>query len=370
MKDRGRNLLVGLTVIISLVCLAAMTIIFRELPEFLQMGYRHHLRFSNASGVKEGSDVLLAGRRIGRVTRMEFTGGDARRGITLTVLIDADENVPGDVNAYIRSAGLAGTAYIDLVSDGLPPGARRKDPRSRQPLQWLPKDQALVIAGGLARSAGLIPPDLRSEIRGAMSSLKRLADTLNGFFSTPDAATTGPAQAASSAPADTRPASARNIHTMLAKLAASLDAVHGLLGDKQMQADFKAGVANFKTAAANVGAAAQAAGKAMAEAKDLFSQAKVAVDGVSQATKSASKRFDDLTGRLIDDAAQLEKLLGTLQRAAAKIDSGEGTAARLINDPKLYEGLLDATAQLQQTLATLQKLLEQWKRDGVQLKLK
>jgi len=76
MKERTRNLLVGLTVMVALVVMGGMILVFQELPGFLQMGYRVKLRFPGASGITEGSDVLLAGRRIGRVTHVEFTDGD------------------------------------------------------------------------------------------------------------------------------------------------------------------------------------------------------------------------------------------------------------------------------------------------------
>ncbi|KKL46294.1 hypothetical protein LCGC14_2346990, partial [marine sediment metagenome] len=64
------------------------------------------------------------------------------------------------------------------------------------------------------------------------------------------------------------------------------------------------------------------------------------------------------------------ELLTSLHRSAERIESGQGTAGKLINDPRLYEDLVEATGQLKTTLETLQKLLEKWDAEGVNLKLK
>ena len=124
MKERTRNVLVGLTVLVALVVLGGMIIIFQELPDFLRLGYPVKIRFPSGSGLATGSDVMLVGQRVGRVTDVEFTDGDARKGVTVTAMIDRDVNVPGKVNAYVRSRGFTGNAIIDMVADGKSPGAQ------------------------------------------------------------------------------------------------------------------------------------------------------------------------------------------------------------------------------------------------------
>jgi hypothetical protein len=50
-----------------------------------------------------------------------------------------------------------------------------------------------------------------------------------------------------------------------------------------------------------------------------------------------------------------------------KINEGEGTAGRLINDGKLYENLLENTEQLQILLEDLIPVIEKLKEKGVTL---
>ncbi len=355
MTDRRRNLLVGITVLTAMIILGGMIVIFRELPGFMRPGYELRFTYWDTGCVREGSDVLLAGIRIGRVSEITFTGGDAREGVTIIATIESDINIPGDVNAYFqRGGGLSGDGVIALSRDGRTPGSDRK-------IAWLPKDEVFTMPvcwppGGGGRR--LLPNELVTDIREAMRSFKSLAETLNTFLTPPPAhaaATTVPTTTTTGAPARPSTPTPPNLHTTLAKLDAALDAINKNLGDKENQANFKAALANFNIAAS----------AATAAMEDLGSMA----GDVSSATKSASKRFDELMAGLTADADRLGKVLTSLHRTAVKIEKGQGTAGKIINDPALYENLLNATKQLQTTLDTLQELLEKWKTEGVKMKL-
>ena len=62
-------------------------------------------------------------------------------------------------------------------------------------------------------------------------------------------------------------------------------------------------------------------------------------------------------------------ILDRFQSVATKVDQGQGTAGKLINDPKLYEALLDSSQELSLTIKDLKRLVEQWEQEGVSLKL-
>jgi len=356
--------MVGISVCVALTALGAMIIIFQELPGFLQVGYVVKLHFPDSGGVTESSDVLLFGKRIGRVTGVRFADDDPRKRIEITALINSDVNIPGDVNAYVGVRGFAGGAVVQLRSDGYPPGADRKDP-SGQPLAWIPKTGQFAIQGQMARGGGgLIPAELRRQIGQASMSIKRLADKLDLFF-TPPQPTTAPGQ---TPPAEALPPA--NIYTTLAKLDAALDAVTKTLGDAENQANFRESLKKLSNALDSFQKAADAAREGVAEARELFGKAKLTFTEVTNATKSASKRFDDLAGRLIDDADRLGDVLTSFRRFAAKLDSGDGTAGKLINDSELYHNLVDASAQFKTALDQLEDLLAEWKQNGVKVKLK
>ncbi len=364
-------MLVGATVMLALIILGGMIIIFRELPAFVRPGYELRFTHWDTGPVREGSDVLLAGIRIGRVSEITFTEGNARKGVTIIATIDQDVSIPGNVNAYFRSGGFAGGGAIELSSDRKSPGSERTDPITKGLLAWLPKDNAFTMKVGWRPDGGIGPISgkLVKEIREAMCSFKNLADSLDTFLAPPPAPPTGAATSAPSAtttttaPATPRPKAPPNLQTTIAKLDAALDAIAKNLGDKENQANFKAALANLNTAAA-------ASVEAMKGLKTMVDDVKGTMGDVSGAAKAASKRFDDLMTHLINDADRLAKVLTSMHRITTKIDKGQGTAGRLINDPALYENLVNAAKQLQTTLDSLQLLLDKWKKEGVRLKVK
>ena len=58
------------------------------------------------------------------------------------------------------------------------------------------------------------------------------------------------------------------------------------------------------------------------------------------------------------------------QDLTIRTDKGEGTIGKLVNDPKLYQNLLETTDQLSVSAKDLRRLFEQWEQEGVSLKLK
>jgi hypothetical protein len=67
---------------------------------------------------------------------------------------------------------------------------------------------------------------------------------------------------------------------------------------------------------------------------------------------------------------QAATILKNIESATAKLDAGNGSAAMLLNDPRLYENLYDTSRQLSETIATFRRLVEQWEQEGVTFKLK
>jgi phospholipid/cholesterol/gamma-HCH transport system substrate-binding protein len=80
--------------------------------------------------------------------------------------------------------------------------------------------------------------------------------------------------------------------------------------------------------------------------------------------------LDRVTSQVNDRMMQLSKLLDTFQSISSKIDQGNGTAGMLMNDPKLYQNLVETTREMNETIADLKRLVEQWEQEGVSLKMK
>src|SRR5207237_9369087 len=65
--ERGLEFKVGAFVFVGLAMLAALVVEFGRLGEGFKTYYPLTVRFNDASGLLKGSDVLLAGAKIGKV---------------------------------------------------------------------------------------------------------------------------------------------------------------------------------------------------------------------------------------------------------------------------------------------------------------
>jgi phospholipid/cholesterol/gamma-HCH transport system substrate-binding protein len=70
-------------------------------------------RFPNIAGVTLGTDVKVAGVKVGRVTALSLDPGSYQAVITLSV--DPGLNLPVDSSAAVTSEGLLGGNYIALT---------------------------------------------------------------------------------------------------------------------------------------------------------------------------------------------------------------------------------------------------------------
>jgi len=68
---------------------------------------------------------------------------------------------------------------------------------------------------------------------------------------------------------------------------------------------------------------------------------------------------------LVEQATEAARLLNV---AMNRVNSGEGTVARLLNDPELYRNLSDAAERLSLTLKDLQLLVRKVKDEGLDVK--
>lgn len=373
MKEHTRNVLVGLTVIVALMMLGAMILLFTGLPGMFQRGRVLRMTFPATSDVHTGDPVHLAGIRVGKIIEVDFVQGDPRKGVQLVARIDHGVRIPGDTQPVIFSRGFIGSAYVSLE----PGGTRRVDPRTRQPLAFLPDDWDEPLAGTLKQGMGLLPDELMDELVNGLRNLSKLADNLNELFAPAAAPASGPSR-----PGATQPAggSLRESLAQLGRAAAALDQV---LSDPNSQANLKTSLANLaiatekaadamdalKSFATEAGKTAGEVRKGMADARQTIADAGQAAKKFSSLAENADQRVQELSEKLIDDAEKISSLLSSINKAATKIESGEGTAGKLINDPKLYNNLLEATEQLKGLMKEFRGLIEQIKKGGLKLKV-
>ena len=371
MKERTRNLAVGLTVLVGLALFCGMVLMFAGLPELLQTGRVLKLQFDDSAGTRKGEWLYMQGIPIGKVTDVGFTDNDPTKGVVITCRIDSDVKIPGDVTPRISTKAFGGGSYLALRPGGQP----RTDPATGKPYEYLPEKWSEPLKGEFA-SSGLIPKkvlDQFDNIGKGFKDLSDLAATIKAVIGEPTAqATSGPAAQPGAEPV-TRPAPATLAET-LASFKRAMDAVDNTLGDKENQANLKKALADLAKAAGDATATLDAiksfAKNTEASAGKTLAAASQAVDKIGTLAQNTDKHIGEISTKIVADAEELSKVLASINRIATKMESGDGTIPKMLNDPKLYDSFLEASQQLTELAAELRVLVKEWEKSGVPLKLK
>jgi phospholipid/cholesterol/gamma-HCH transport system substrate-binding protein len=155
--ERGLEFKVGIFVFVGLAMLGALLVQFGRLGEGFKTYYALTVRFSNASGLLKGSDVLLAGARIGKVAggpRLVREG----EGVAVPLKIYDYVKVPEGTKFSVGSSGLLGDRFVVVTP---PPG---------QAKAYLPPNAYIdgtreTGIDDLTREGGALVTDLRGTVQ-------------------------------------------------------------------------------------------------------------------------------------------------------------------------------------------------------------
>jgi phospholipid/cholesterol/gamma-HCH transport system substrate-binding protein len=165
-SERGLEFKVGLFVFVGLAMLAALVVQFGRLGEGFKTYYYITVRFTDASGLLKGSDILLAGAKIGNVAngpRMVREGN----GVDVPLKIYDYIKVPEGSKFTVGSSGLLGDRFVNVT---LPPG---------QPKQFIPPNAYIhgtreTGIDDLAKEGNALVGDLRGTVAKIDSAVTRL----------------------------------------------------------------------------------------------------------------------------------------------------------------------------------------------------
>jgi len=113
-RKKGVEFFVGLFLLVGFSVIAAMIVTFGRAGRGMEERYTLRVRFPNASGLVKGSSVLLSGANIGDVSQAPTLTGQNYE-VEVGLSIRKAVQVPRTAIFQIRSAGMLGDAYVDVV---------------------------------------------------------------------------------------------------------------------------------------------------------------------------------------------------------------------------------------------------------------
>ncbi|HYJ07258.1 MAG TPA: MlaD family protein [Chthoniobacterales bacterium] len=165
-SEKTLELKVGAFVLAGLAVLAALVVQFGRVGEGFKTYYGLTVKFPDASGLLKGSDVLLAGAKIGRVSggpRLVQSG----EGVEVPLRIFDYVKIPTGSKFTVGSSGLLGDRFVAV---SMPPGP---------PENYIAKNSAIegtreTGLDDLTREGGFLVSDLRAAVQNVDTTISRL----------------------------------------------------------------------------------------------------------------------------------------------------------------------------------------------------
>jgi phospholipid/cholesterol/gamma-HCH transport system substrate-binding protein len=341
---------VGLLVTSALVILMIFVFFIGSEQKVFARKHEYEVRLSNVSGLAQGSPVRMSGVTIGVIRDITLPRDPKQKEVELTVMIDRkfSERVRGDSRVRLKKLGLlTGDSFIEVT-----PGSPRfpaLEPGSMIPSQRGTDVEALISSGeDLVENFVQISYSLKNilarvdrgegllgEMTTAPETKQRITDTVLTTLNKTNAALThmesgkgvlgrliyddryGADLTASIGDA------ARSLQSVTLNVQRSFETGEGLvpalLNDPQGRASLNELVGNLRTSSANLA---------------TFTESLQSGEGLFPRPLN-----DRASGE--EALTEFSLLIRQLNDVVAKINSGEGTAGRLIADPSLYEAVND-----------------------------
>jgi phospholipid/cholesterol/gamma-HCH transport system substrate-binding protein len=291
--------------------------------KLLQNGHQIdvHMVSDRADGLAEGAVVLYRGVSVGKVTRILRSGDQA---VDIDAEIDDTPPLPGNLEGIIRTQSLiSGIAGISLELTGGPKAVPQGHLADNQNLKasFVGSDLIPPEIGQLAGQLELTT----KEVRQAQLVL-HLDETVRG---------------------------ARDYVT-----------------DPKLRSDIQASLENIHHVSESIARSADNIEKFSTRLEKVADEATSTMVDAHSTVRSAQMDVEKLSKQIDDRMLQVSKSLDSIQAITGKVNAGEGTAGMLVNDPKLYQSLVENSRELNLTITDLRRLVDQWEQEGVTLKLK
>lgn len=349
MTERTRNVIVGITSLGGLLGLVFLLMIFGFVPSWLEEGYLVTVQLKSASGLSTGSQVTMNGIDIGRVVAVGLDTTPTGTKVMVQTRLRPNVKVPKGVRVRAEFPLIGGSATLAFDASQLDP----HQPDYREKMAPLVTDGTAIIEGDSFSPLG----DLAEQFRTALAEPTRSFEKLSASV---DRLSTEWTQVGNNlnqlletrSPAEVDAGAAKpNLATVLARTDARLKELQDTLAAAQRWLDDEQLHSDLRQTAAN--------------ARQLTGKLDAVVDKTSTLLDHTDQNVQRLVDRYVAAADDLSRTLHGLQQAVTAAQAGDGTLAKLLHDPAMYNNINDAVTRLTAALQEMRLLLEKWKKEGV-----
>lgn len=315
---------VGLFVFAGILILVYMSLRLGGFELGRAEGLTLTVKLDTAAGLDENASVRIAGVEVGRVRTIELEDNMAK----LVLLIRPDAKVRKDFTAILRTKGLLGEKYVALVP-GSPDAPLLKDGEEIARVRvYTDMDRLLTILGDAAEGIKEVSASLSAVLGGkeGEATLRNIVTNLEDIT----IATNRVIQAN---------------EDKLARILTNIDAFSESLKDEtpkvtsglrevadnlnkvinENRGNLKAGVENLRVAAAKL--------------EETMDTINTVANEVGPRITNMTTTVEDAVTTIKDASTTIVETASIMGNVAKKLDEGEGSLAKLINEPTVHENL-------------------------------
>jgi len=322
--QRRRDVVVGIFVIVGLGALGWMILKFGDLPTAItrMKSFQVYVQFPTAPGVMKDTPVRFCGYQIGRVTtvlaprvRADLnTGQEYHQTLCILSINKKYTDIPSNVEVKLMTRGL-GSSYLELKVD---PRKLPAPPRfAEDPGSCFLKD-GMPLQGSTGMTSEFFPEE-------SQAKLDQLVDGIGAFINN----------------------------------------ANRIIGDPNNQQNFKATLANLTKTSDAFPAAVDEAIALMKDAEKTMEGFRQLATTGRETLKNTDTKVDKFVASMVTASDEIGKSVAQLRVTIEKVNSGQGSAGRLLNDGRLYENLLENTTQLNLLLKDFKELIDKVSEKGL-----
>lgn len=277
---------VGITVLLAVIVAIIGFRFMQDVPIFSRSMHLH-TTFDKADGISRGSLVYIKGVRVGSVGQVELTPGNEVR---LTLYIDTDVPIPEDSKALLTSLSIVEGKAIVIEM-----GNSNQFVEYGDSIQGEYTESVMEVIGQKGQELG---DDVSDSISELNEFLRNLNETIDD---------------------DTR----MSLDQTIKNLESATREVATLVEQKQ----------------GDIQSAIESSNSLLGQLDTLVTDSRPRVDSLMISIEQNMNELSRVS-------RELEQTSATLNSVLEKIDRGEGTLGKMLNDPSMYENLNSASARL------------------------
>ncbi|SHG27347.1 ABC-type transporter Mla maintaining outer membrane lipid asymmetry, component MlaD [Fodinibius roseus] len=282
----SNELKVALTILVALVAGFFGYRLMGDMPMFRQSKIIH-AHFVQADGLTPGSYIFVSGVRVGSVKSMQLSNGDS---VKVSMSLDLDTHIPKDSEAHLQSSGLLDEKAIVIIR-----GNSQQDVEHNDEIKG-------IYEGGMMETLKQEGEQLSEDVSESFEKLNTLLEELNTMV---DEEAQG------------------KIDTTLTNLQTSTDEMATLFRNKR--SDLELSITHAQQFLANM--------------DTVSTRNKSRIDSVLTGLDRSLTELEVLSHELTQTNRELREVL-------VKINNGEGSLGKLVNDPGLYDNLESLSGEM------------------------